>query len=272
MSVKVTILGCGGAGGVPSISAGFGKCDPANPRNQRRRASILVQDGHSTVLVDTSPDLRVQLLDIQCRHLDGVLITHPHADHIHGLDELREVNRAMNGPIDIYSDAETLRTLETRFGYAFEGLPPDAPSIFKPLLIAHDIGETLSETFMVKTVQVRAFRQSHGWSPSLGFRFGDIAYSTDVHELPDEAKEVIRGCAVWIVGALTDVPHPTHAHLDKALGWIEELKPRRAVLTHLGTRLDYDAVNARCPVGVTAAYDGMVIETRPDNAAAAALP
>lgn len=261
MTIKVTVLGCGGAGGVPSISDGWGQCNPANPKNARRRASILVQDGLSTVLVDASPDLRSQLLDANCRHLDAVLFTHAHADHIHGLDELREVNRAMGGPLDVYADAETLRTLETRFGYAFEGIEPGQP-IYKPWLKAHDIGENFTDIFMLKTLQVRAFRQSHGYSTTLGFRFGDVAYSTDAWELPDAAKDVIRGAQLWIVGAMTDTPHPTHAHLDKVLGWIEELKPRRAVLTHLGTKMDYDAVNGRCPVGVTAAYDGMTIEVK----------
>ena len=259
MSIKVTILGCGGAGGVPSISEGYGQCDAANPKNIRRRASVLVSDGPTTVLVDASPDLRAQLLDASTQRLDGVLFTHSHADHIHGLDELREVNRVMGGPIDAYADAETLRQLELRFGYAFQGIEP-GQSIYRPWLVAHDIGEALAETFMVKTLQVQAFRQDHGFSTTLGFRFADVVYSTDALELPDAAKNIIRGAKLWIVGAFTNAPHPTHAHLDKVLGWIEELKPRRAVITHMGPKLDYDAVNARCPAGVTAAYDGMVIK------------
>lgn len=259
MSIKITILGCGGAGGVPSLSEGWGACDPRNPRNARRRPSILVADGHTTVLVDASPDVRQQLLDAGTCRLDGVLFTHAHADHIHGLDDLREVNRVIRGPLGVYADAETLRELETRFGYAFQGIAPGEP-IFRPWLVAHDIGETLTETFIVKTLQVRAFRQDHGFSSTLGFKFGDAVYSTDVVDLPEAAKELIRGAKLWIVGAIGTAPHPTHAHLEKALGWIAELKPRRAVITHMGPKLDYDAVNARCPVGVTAAYDGMVIE------------
>lgn len=259
MTIKVTILGCGGAGGVPSISEGYGRCDPTNPKNQRRRSSILVSDGHTTVLVDTSPDVRAQLLDAQCRHLDAVLFTHGHADHIHGVDELREINRAMRAPLDIYADAETLRTLETRFAYAFEGIAP-GQSFYKPWLIPHDVGETLTDVFMIKTLHVRAFRQDHGFSATLGFRFGDVVYSTDVLNLSDAAKDIIRGAKLWIVDAFTDVPHPTHTHFEKTLAWIEELKPKRAILTHMGANMDYDTVNARCPVGVTAAFDGMTIE------------
>jgi phosphoribosyl 1,2-cyclic phosphate phosphodiesterase len=259
VSIKVTILGCGAAGGVPSISEGWGQCNPANPKNNRRRASILVQDGHSTVLVDASPDLRAQLLDSGTTKLDGVVFTHAHADHFHGLDELREINRVLRGPLDIYANAETQRDLELRFGYAFEGIPPGEP-IFRPWLIAHQIGETASDTFMVKTLQVKTFRQDHGFSATLGLRFGDLVYSTDVVELPDEAKAIIRGAKVWIVDALALTPHPTHAHLDKVLGWVEELQPHRTIITHMGPKMDYDVVNARCPVGVTAAFDGMTVE------------
>jgi phosphoribosyl 1,2-cyclic phosphate phosphodiesterase len=259
MGIKVTILGCGGAGGVPTLSSGFGRCNPENPKNIRRRASILVSDGHTTVLVDAGPDVRAQLIDADCRHLDAVLFTHGHADHTHGIDDLREVNRAMRAPIDIYADAETLQMLETRFGYAFEGLKP-GEQYFKPWLIPHDVGEIMNDVFMLKTIHVRAFRQDHGFSSTLGFRIGDVVYSTDVVNLPDAAKDIIRGAQLWIVDAFTDVPHATHAHLEKTLGWIDELKPKRAVITHMGPNLDYDEVNFKCPVGVTAAFDGLTIE------------
>jgi phosphoribosyl 1,2-cyclic phosphate phosphodiesterase len=226
MTVKITILGCGGAGGVPTLSQGWGACDPANPRNRRRRASILVQDGHTTVLVDASPDIREQLLDAGVNRLDGVIFTHAHADHIHGLDELREVNRVMRAPIDVYADAETLRALETRFAYAFEPIAPGKP-FFKPWLVAHDIGDGAAENFMIKTLSVTTFRQDHGYMPSLGLRFADAVYSTDLVRLNDATTAAARDAKLWIVDAFTDVPHPTHSHLDQTLAWIAALKPRR---------------------------------------------
>jgi phosphoribosyl 1,2-cyclic phosphate phosphodiesterase len=259
VSIKITILGCGAAGGVPSISEGWGQCNPANPKNNRRRASILVQDTQSQVLIDASPDLRAQLLDCGVSKLDGVVFTHAHADHLNGLDELREVNRVLRAPLDVYANSETLRDMRLRFGYAFDGIPPGEP-IFRPWLVAHHIGEASGDTFMVKTLQVKTFLQDHGFSTTLGLRFGDVVYSTDVVELPDAAKAAIRGAQVWIVGAIGFAHHPTHAHLDKVLGWVKELQPRRTVITHMGPKMDYDVVNAHCPAGVTAAFDGMTIE------------
>ena len=257
--MKVTILGCGSAPGVPSLSSGWGKCDPNNPKNRRRRSSILVEDNGVQILVDTSPDLREQLINADVKRLDAVLFTHAHADHIHGVDELREVNRLMKGAaIPAYAGAETLGVLETRFGYVFEGIPP-GQVIFRPWLVPNAIAE--DTPFTAAGMTIRPFVQDHGFSTTTGFRFGDIVYSTDVLELSDAARDVIRGAKVWIVGALSEVPLPTHAHLDKALGWIKELKPHRAVITHMGNSLDYERLLTHLlPVGVTPAYDGMVIE------------
>lgn len=238
------------------VSKGWGACDPGNPRNRRRRPSILVEQGTTRLLFDTSPDLREQLLEARVSTLSAVLYTHGHADHIHGLDDLREVNRTLRGPLDIWTDAATLKELRARFGYAFEGLEP-AGKIYRPWLIPHEI----TGDFDVAGIAIRPFVQSHGYMDTLGFRIGDFAYSTDLRSLPDTAKEALQDLDLWIVGALTDDDsHETHASLNIALGWIAELKPNRAVITHMGPDLDYDAVTARCPDNVQPAYDGMVLD------------
>ena len=256
--MKITILGCGAAPGVPSVSTGWGRCDPANPKNRRRRASILVEEGGKTLLVDTSPDLRDQLLDAGVRHLDGVLFTHAHADHIHGLDELREVNRAMKAPIPVYGTAETLEVLEHRFEYAFQGIPEGKP-IFRPWLLPNRI-ET-GQAFNVGPIGVRAFLQDHGYGTTIGFRFAGAAYSTDLIGLPAESREIIRGAKLWVVGALQDAPHPTHASLAQVLAWVQDLAPARTILTHMSNDLDYETlVSQRLPIGVAPAYDGLTVE------------
>ncbi len=257
--MKITILGCGAASGVPTVSQGWGRCNPANPKNRRRRASILVEEGGATVLVDTSPDLRDQLLDAGVRRLDAVLFTHAHADHIHGLDELREVNRAMGGPIPVYGTAETMKMLEYRFDYAFQGIPEGKP-IFRPWLIPHVIEP--GEDIVIGPVTAKGFAQDHGYSTiTLGYRFRDFAYSTDLRDLPPPAKSMVRGAKLWIVGALQQAPHGTHANLDQVLGWVRDLAPARTVITHMSNDLDYDSmVEHLLPVGVTPAFDGMTLE------------
>lgn len=261
--MRITILGCGAAPGVPSVSAGWGRCNPANPKNRRRRASILVQEGlveeqGTTVLVDASPDLRDQLLDAGVRRLDAVLFTHAHADHIHGLDELREVNRAMRAPIPAYGTAETMKVLEDRFGYAFLGIPEGKP-IFRPWLIPHVIAP--GEEIAIGPIKVRGFVQDHGYSTTMGYRFGDAAYSTDLMDLPADSKDIIRGAKLWIVGALQEAPHPTHASLEQVLAWVDDLRPARTVITHMSNDLDYDTmVEHLLPVGVTPGFDGFTAD------------
>lgn len=256
--MKITILGCGAAPGVPSVSTGWGRCDPANPKNRRRRASILVEEGGKTLLIDTSPDLRDQLLDAGVRHLDGVLFTHAHADHIHGLDELREVNRAMRAPIPVYGTAETLEVLEHRFEYAFQGIPEGKP-IFRPWLLANVIES--DQAFSVAGVPVRAFLQDHGYGTTIGYRFANAAYSTDLIDLPATSRDIVRGAKLWIVGALQEAPHPTHASLQQVLGWVKDLAPARTVITHMSNDLDYDTlVSHLLPVGVTPGFDGFSID------------
>jgi phosphoribosyl 1,2-cyclic phosphate phosphodiesterase len=255
--MKVTILGCGSAAGCPSVSGGWGKCDPNNPKNRRLRASILVEEGPTSILVDASPDLREQMLRAGLRRLDAVLFTHAHADHIHGIDELRELNRTMRTFIPAYATPDTLAILETRFSYAFEGIPP-GKMMFRPWLVANDI--TPMQSFSVGAVNVRPFLQDHGFSHTIGYSFGNIVYSTDLVDLPDASKDAVRNAKVWIVGALSDQPYPTHVHVDKVLEWVRELQPQRTIITHMSNALDYETLMARLPVGVSAAFDGMVIE------------
>jgi phosphoribosyl 1,2-cyclic phosphate phosphodiesterase len=213
-------------------------------------------DGHGArVLVDTSPDLREQLLDAQVRHLDAVVYTHGHADHVHGIDDLREVNRAMRAPLPIHGTAELLALIASRFGYVL-GEVPEGQSIFKPMLLPHEV----IGPFAVGGLTVVPFTQDHGYGTTLGLRFGPLAYSTDVVELDEAAFAALDGVDTWIIGCLADYAHPTHADVDKVLAWVERVTPRRAVLTHMSTRLDYDSLKARLPAHVEPAYDGMVIE------------
>lgn len=252
--MKVTVLGCGAAAGVPSIARGWGHCDPANPKNRRLRPSILVQTDTTTILVDSSPDCRAQLLSTETRRLDAVLFTHEHADHTHGIDDLREVNRAMEAPLPIHATAAVLDSIATRFPYVL-GEVKEGQSIYKPMLIPHPI----SGPFTVGDVQVVPFDQDHGFTRSTGFRFGKFAYSTDVVEMTEEGFAALEGVDTWLVGCLMLHPHPTHAHLDKVLGWLDRVKPRRAVLTHMTAGLDYDCLKAMLPAHVEPAYDGLAI-------------
>lgn len=256
--MKVTILGCGGSSGTPTVGYGWGACDPENPRNRRLRPSVLVENGDTSILVDTSPDLRQQLLNADVDRLDAVLMTHSHADHLHGIDDLRSINRAMNSAIDLYADAATMDDIDKRFGYVFEPLAEDATMYYKPTLNPHTIGD--NDRLQIGGIDIDVFVQDHGYCDTLGFRFGPIAYTTDLVELPDTAFGVLDGVDTWIIGTLVDKPHPTHVHVDKALDWIDRIGPKRAVLTHLSPGFDYQVLSDRLPDGVEVAYDGMVIE------------
>lgn len=263
MPLKVTILGCGSSGGVPRIGGDWGACDPANPKNRRRRCSILVQAASgvasTNVLVDTSPDMRAQLLEAEVGALDGVLYTHEHADHTHGIDDLRAVALNMRKRIDIWANHTTLDMLTTRFSYCFTQPPGSA---YPPILKAHLIepGEEVTVKGEGGEISARPFSQAHGGIHSLGFRFGDIAYSSDLNGLDEAAIEALAGLEVWIVDALKRSHHPTHFSLPETLDWIKRLKPKRAILTNMHTDLDYGALVRELPSGVEPAYDGMVIE------------
>lgn len=257
--MRVRILGCGPSGGVPGISYGWGNCDPENPRNRRMRPSILVEKGDAKILVDTSPDLREQALAANISALDAVLYTHGHADHLHGIDDLRSINRLMDSPLDCFSDEMTLETIRRRFAYAFTPLPESSAFYFKPTLTPHIIKH--GQDFEVEGITIHPMIQDHGYGQSLGFLFdGRMAYSTDLVDMPEENFEKLRGIDLWIMGVLTDDPAPTHLHVEKAREWIDRVKPARAIFTHMGPALDYEALIRDLPANIRPAHDGMVID------------
>lgn len=255
--MRVTMLGCGPSWGVPRIGGEWGACDPANPRNRRRRVSVLVEESGATLLIDTSPDLREQLLDAQVTRIDAVLFTHAHADHLHGIDDLRSVNWLMRSGIPVFASAQTLAEINVRFGYVFDTVKADRQSLYyKPVLEPHAV----DGPFTASGIAVMPFVQDHGFSQTLGFRIGGFAYSTDVVDLDEAAFAALRGVEVWIVDCIRRKPHVTHAHLEKTLGWIARVKPRRAVLTHMDESLDYDGLRRELPPGAEPGFDGLVIE------------
>jgi len=258
--MRVTVLGCGGSAGVPMIGrpGGYwGDCDPANPRNRRRRVSILIEEQSQTILIDSSPDLREQLLAANVTRLDAVLYTHDHADHINGIDELRHIRIKGRNGIDCYGTADTMSGIAGRFRYAFEQNEVGSGVLYRPFLKRHDV----SGPFAVGPVPIVPFAQDHGLgSTTTGYRVSDVAYSTDVVELPEESWAVLAGIRLWVVDCLREEPHPTHAHLDKTLSWIERIKPERAILTHMNHTLDYEVARRRCPPGVEPGYDGLSVE------------
>jgi phosphoribosyl 1,2-cyclic phosphate phosphodiesterase len=249
--MKVRILGCGTSGGVPRIGNVWGACDATNPKNRRRRVSVLIQTHGQNILIDTSPDLREQLLDAGVSHLDAVLYTHDHADHTHGIDDLRGVFHHRGSPTPAYMDARTYEILSQRFGYAFTGRD-GYPATVEPRLI--------DGPFHVGALPITPFRQIHGPIHSLGFRAGGFAYSTDLNDIPPESEQHLHGLDLWVVDCLRREPHPTHAHLALTLSWIARFKPKRGVLTHMDKDLDYNALLAELPAGVEPAYDGLEID------------
>ena len=257
--MRVTILGCGGSGGVPyadgTPGGDWGACDPGNPKNRRRRVSILVEQGATCLLVDTSPDLREQLLDAKVTRLDAVLFTHAHADHCHGLDDLRPLTNRRRTQIDAYMDRATQDSLTARFAYAFVS-SCEPGSLYPPLFNDQVIDGPLS----LGGIEITAFVQGHGDGTSLGYRFGPVAYSTDVVSLDEAAFAALAGVQLWIVDCLRERPHPTHSHLAQTLDWIGRVGPARALLTHMNHQIDYEELKSRCPPGVEPAYDGMVVE------------
>src|SRR5450631_3665686 len=253
MSLTFTILGCGSSMGVPRVALGWGSCNPNNPKNRRRRCSLLVErtgtGGRTRVLVDCTPDLRAQLLDAEVDWLDGVLITHEHADHIHGIDDLRPLFVHKRRRVDVYLDEATSRAMHARFGYCFM-TPPG--SQYPPILTEHRLepGHPVTINGQGGPIEILPVLQSHGDIPSLGFRFGVVAYSADIKSLPPESVSAMAGLDIWIVDALRKSPHPSHFNLDEALDWIARIKPKRAVLTNLHSDMDYADLQASLPPNV----------------------
>ena len=274
MTLSFTILGCGSSGGVPRPALGWGDCNPANPRNRRRRTSLLVDRhgpaGLTRVLIDTSPDLREQLLDAEVEHLDAVLYTHEHADHTHGIDDLRGLFIRHRRPVDVYLDEPTARAVRARFAYCFEAA---SGSDYPPIATEHRLVPGQEIVIAGKGGPIRALPilQAHGDIASLGFRFGAMAYCCDLSGLSDASVAALAKLDVWIVDALRYRPHPSHFSVDDALSWIDRIKPRRAILTNLHSDLDYDELRARLPPHVEPAYDGLRLDL-PSLAMASAAP
>lgn len=262
MTLRFTILGCGSSSGVPRLGSGWGACDPNNPKNRRRRCSLLIErrspGGVTSVLIDTSPDLREQLLDAGVSNLDAVLFTHEHADHTHGIDDLRGLALYQRRRIDVHLDEPTSRSLRQRFAYCFE---TPAGSSYPPILREHRLvpGLPVSIAGAGGTITVLPVAQAHGDIASLGFRFGQLAYSCDLNGLPAESIAALAELDVWIVDALRYTPHPSHWSLSDTLGWIERIKPRRAILTNMHVDLDYETLRAKLPSNVEPAFDGMQV-------------
>jgi phosphoribosyl 1,2-cyclic phosphate phosphodiesterase len=258
--MKVTLLGTGGSAGVPMIggvdgSGDWGDCDPTEPKNRRTRTSIVIEELDQRLLVDTSPDMRIQLLDCRIPGVDAILFTHAHADHITGIDDVRMLNRIANRPLAAFATAETLAELTRRFDYAFR--PWEPPHFYRPVLEAKPI--VAGDVIAAAGLKVQSFRQNHGRVETLGLRVGAFGYSTDVVALDDDAFAVLEGVDTWVVDCFLRESHWTHANLKIVREWVGRLQPRRTVLTHMGTEMDWAWMEANLPAGIEAGYDGMVL-------------
>jgi len=260
MSLTLTILGCGSSAGVPRPALGWGACDPANPKNRRRRCSIMAElnsgNGVTRVVIDTSPDLREQLIDADVEHIDAVFLTHEHADQTHGIDDLRSVVLHQRRRIPVYLNQSTAKDILSRFSYCFTA---PAGSDYPPILDhgAIEAGESRTIEGKGGPLSLSAFLVQHGNIPALGYRIADAAYTPDLHDIPRESWVALENLDLWIVDGLRYAQHPSHFSVRDALSWIERFKPRRAVITNLHSDLDYEVLRKELPAGVIPAYDGM---------------
>lgn len=264
MTLTLTILGCGSSAGVPRPALGWGACDPKNPKNRRRRCSLLVEQtsGHGTtrIVIDTSPDLREQLIDTHVDHIDAVFLTHEHADQTHGMDDLRSVVIHMRKRIPVYFNQSTAKDIMARFSYCF--ISPEG-SDYPPILTRHSIEAGHSQTIGGKggEVTMTAFLVQHGQIPALGYRIGNAAYTPDLNDIPRESWGALENLDLWIVDGLRYTGHPSHFSINDALTWIERFKPKRAVITNMTADVDYEAIRQKLPAGAVPAYDGMRLDT-----------
>lgn len=250
--MRIIVLGCGSSGGVPLVTGFWGKCDPNNPKNKRRRSSILIQTEGKNILIDAGPDLREQLLDAKIRSIDAVIFTHSHSDHTRGLDELRHFFLETSKKIPIYGDKVTIDYLKNAYNYAFEQQDKNYPPFLEPY--------EFNEVFQLGTIQVKTLIQKHGASISWGIRIGNFAYSTDFNFICDKSLEHLQGLTCWIVDCLRIAPHPTHSHLDYTLSLIKKITPTQSILTHMNQDFDYNEAKNLLPTGICPAFDGMVIK------------
>ncbi len=268
-TLEAIVLGCGSSAGVPRADGEWGACDPAEPRNHRSRCSLLVRrlspadaEHQTTVIVDAAPEFRPQCVAAGVKRLDGLLVTHDHADQCHGLDDIRAFALRQRRRIDVWMDADCGASLNQRFRYIFEG-----EGLYPPIATARPLpphGVAFQIDGPSGPITAQTFPQDHGGPKCLGYRFGNLAYSSDVVDFEDATLDSLIGLDVWIVDALRYAPHPTHAHLDKTLGWIDRIRPRRAILTNMHFDLDYRELSKRLPVGVEAGYDGLRLEVLMD--------
>ncbi len=260
--LRITLLGCGSSAGVPRIGGDWGDCDRSNPKNRRSRCSALVERitdaGTTRALIDTSPDLRAQLIAAGVGRLDGVAWTHPHADHLHGIDDLRTVVQNRRARLPVWADAETAELLLSRFAYVF--VQP-VGSLYPPILDLNPLDGPFTIDGAGGPIPFRPLRVQHGRIEALGFRIHDLVYLPDVSEIPEEVWPDLAGLDVWILDALRRKPHPTHTHLAQSLAWIARAAPRRGVLTNMHNDLDYATLTTELPANVIPAYDGLQIET-----------
>jgi phosphoribosyl 1,2-cyclic phosphate phosphodiesterase len=260
MTTTLTILGCGSSGGVPRIGNEWGQCDPTNPKNRRRRCSMLVTrtgaEGSTRVLIDTSPDLRDQMLTTGVTDIDGVLFTHEHADHTHGIDDLRAFFLTKRQRVEVWADEATGQMLTTRFTYCFYTAPG---SDYPPIIKLHRLvaGQSVAISGAGGPVSALPFRVHHGNIDALGFRIGNTAYTPDLNGVPEESLAALEGLDLWIVDALRRTPHPSHWSLPETLNWISRMKPKRAVVTNMHIDLDFATLRRELPDGVEPAYDGL---------------